>query len=295
MTDEGQNEEHRFEVVTTTLGATAMRDRVVGELMHPVVGPRVESRRMYVEPARLAQRLAEPVGEPLVLFDIGLGAGSNASAAWRASAALPTRARPLTIVSFDRTLAPLTLAASPAHAADFGYDGELLHAVHGLIEHRTHETPRTRWQLRLGDLTVCLAAEAQASVDLVFWDPYSPRANQELWTMAAFHALRRVCRAGATVHTYSGATAVRTALLLAGFAVGVGPAVGDKKWSTVAAVAHEDLAQPLTAEWLGRVSRSSAPFPCDAPADAFARIAAAPQFRARVGDRPAVEVSKAGP
>jgi queuine tRNA-ribosyltransferase len=256
-----------------------MRDRVVGEVMHPVVGPRVESRRMYVEPSRLVQRLSEPSREPLVLFDIGLGAGSNANAAWRASAALPTRARPLAIVSFDRTLAPLTLAASPPHAASFGYEGDLSHAVDGLLERRVHETPRTRWALRLGDLTVGLAQEAPESVDLVFWDPYSPRANPELWTMAAFTALRRVCRAGATVHTYSGATAVRTALLLAGFAVGVGPAVGDKKWSTIAAVSHEDLAQPLTSEWLGRVSRSSAPFPCDAPADALAKIASAPQFR----------------
>ena len=291
MTNDNRNEPRQFEVVTTTLGASAMRDRSIGELMHPVVGPRVESQRLYVEPARLAQRLSQPTREPLVLFDIGLGAGSNAIAAWCTSAALSAHARRLELVSFDRTLAALELASSATHAAAFGYEGEALRAARSLIREHMHETERTTWRLQLGDLIEQLAAQAERSVDLVFWDPYSPRANPELWTTSAFAALRRVCRAGATVHTYSGATAVRTALLLAGFAVGVGPAVGDNKWSTIAATDHQDLAQPLTAEWLGRVSRSSAPFPADAPPAALAQLAAAPQFCAATSARSADQVS----
>jgi queuine tRNA-ribosyltransferase len=271
-------EEAAFEVVTTTLGAAAMRDCVTGELMHPVVGPRVESQGLYVEPARLAQRLCEPGRHPLVLFDVGLGAGSNALAAWQVSAALGEQARPLEIVSFDRTLAAFELASSSEHASAFGYEGEAVQAARSLIALHTHETARTRWRLSLGDLTVRMAAESIASVDLVFWDPYSPRANPELWTLGAFASLRRLCRAGATVHTYSGATAVRTALLLAGFAVGLGPAIGAKKRATIAALSHRDLAEPLAADWLGRVSRSSAPFPSDAPRDALAQISACAQF-----------------
>ena len=123
-----------------------------------------------------------------------------------------------------------------------------------------------------------LALEPAASADVVFWDPFSPRANPELWTIAAFTALRRLCRAGATVHTYSGATAVRSALLLAGFAVGVGEATGEHKAATVAAVDLEDLACPLDRRWLARLGRSTAGFPGDAPADALARVAALPQF-----------------
>jgi queuine tRNA-ribosyltransferase len=279
----------QYEVVTTTLGARAMRDGTVGELMHPVVGPRVESSAVYVEPGRLIERLSDVHARvdasasssscaPLVLFDIGLGAGSNAIAAWHASEALSERARPLEIVSFERTLAPLALAASPEHAAHFGFEGAALLAVQGLLANHRHETPRTTWRLSLGDLPVQLAREPDAFVDLVFWDPYSLRANPALWTVAAFAGLRRVCRPGATVHTYCGATAARTAMLLGGFAVGLGPAIGDKKRSTIAAVCHEDLREPLGVEWLGRVSRSSAPFPSDAPADALARVSACPQF-----------------
>ena len=72
----------RFQFVTTRDGAPAVVDREVGEVMHPVIGPAVESERLYVAQSRLAARLAE-AGGPLVLFDVGLGAGSNALAAWR--------------------------------------------------------------------------------------------------------------------------------------------------------------------------------------------------------------------
>ena len=59
------------------------------EVMHPVIGPLVEADALYVVPSRLAARLAQtseadPTA-PLVLLDVGLGAGSNAVAAWRVS------------------------------------------------------------------------------------------------------------------------------------------------------------------------------------------------------------------
>jgi tRNA U34 5-methylaminomethyl-2-thiouridine-forming methyltransferase MnmC len=89
-----------------------------------------------------------------------------------------------------------------------------------------HEDLRTRWRLVVGELPGTLAGEGAA--DVVFWDPYSPGRNPELWSVAAFTAVRRLCRVGTTLHTYSGATATRAALLLAGFAVGVGEATGGR-------------------------------------------------------------------
>ena len=43
-----------------------------------------------------------------------------------------------------------------------------------------------------------------------------------LWTIAMFAALRRVCREGATVHTYSASTSTRSGFLLGGFRRGRG-------------------------------------------------------------------------
>ena len=114
--------------------------------------------------------------------------------------------------------------------------------------------------------------------DIVFWDPFSPRANPSLWTVAAFAALRRCAGPRCTVVTYSASTATRVALLLAGFAVGVGDAIGAKAQTTMAAVDVADLARPLNRRWLERLSRPDAPLPTDAPHDAAARVAALPQF-----------------
>ena len=89
------------EVVTTPSGALAMRCRETGETMHPGVGPIVEAEALYVQQSRLAARLAAQ-SPPLVLFDIGLGAGSNALAARAIAEAAAPGSAPLHIVSFER-------------------------------------------------------------------------------------------------------------------------------------------------------------------------------------------------
>ncbi len=266
------------EVVTTRSGARAMRDRATGELMHPVVGPLVEAQRLYVDASRLEARLGEGAQKPLVLLDVGLGAGSNAIAAWKVSERAPASSRRLEVVSFDRTTSALALALSDEHAAAFGFVGEAARAARELLSGGRTETPRTVWRLEAGDLPSTLSRMPEGSSDVVFWDPFSPRATPALWSVAAFTALRRVCRGGATVHTYSAATATRSALLLAGFAVGAGDAAGTGKDTTQAALDHRALARPLDRRWLERLARSDAPFPTDAPADALATIAARPQF-----------------
>jgi queuine tRNA-ribosyltransferase len=268
-----------FEVIETRGGVRAMRDRRTGEVMHPLSGPIEEARSLYLLPSRLEARLGDDDPGPLVLLDVGLGAGSNASAAWALSEARSTGTRRLHIVSFDRTLAALELALAHENRAAFGFAGTTLAACSRLLDQRNVDGVRTAWRATLGELPSTLLAEPAASADVVYWDPFSPRANPELWNVAAFTALRRACREGATVHTYSGATAVRSALLLAGFAVGFGDVLQAGRQATVAATRASDLADPLDGRWLDRLTRSSAPLPSDAPADALHRIALLPQFR----------------
>ncbi|BDG10700.1 tRNA guanosine(34) transglycosylase Tgt [Anaeromyxobacter paludicola] len=268
----------RFELVQTRDGAAAVRDRVVGEVMHPVIGPDAESEQLYVRQSRLAERLAQ-AGPPLVLFDVGLGAGSNALAAVRAARAAPLGARRLEVVSFERDLGALALAASDEGAARLGLAAEDLAAARALLAEGRHEEPAATWRLVRGDALEALSREASRA-EVVFWDPFSPKQNPELWTAAAFAALRDRCAAGAALYTYSTATAVRSALLLAGFFVGVGDASGPKAQTTAAATEPALLARPLDARWLERLARSSSPLPADAPAGALDAIRAHPQFTA---------------
>jgi queuine tRNA-ribosyltransferase len=266
----------RFRIVATASGAPAVRDGEAGEVMHPVVGAAVEAERLYVAQARLAERLAAG-GARLTLFDVGLGAGSNALAALRVAARAPAGARLLELVSFERELGALRLASSPEGAAALGLGPAEVAAAEALLAGGRVELPGARWTLVLGELPGTLA-QAPAPADLVFWDPFSTRVNPALWTSAAFAALRARCAPGAELFTYGAATATRSALLLAGFHVGAGDASGPKEETTAAALPPAAPARPLDGRWLARLARSSAGLPADAPPDALQRIRAHPQF-----------------
>ena len=263
------------EVIRTRKGHIAMRSLDASEVMHPGVGPLKEAEQLYVRQSRLAERLCHTNGRNLVLFDVGMGAGSNAVAARAESERAPVGAARLELVSFERDLGALELAL--AHPSDFALDGESGEAARALLAHGSHETARTCWRLHHGDVLEALARET-CLADIVFWDPFSPKTNPDLWTIAAFSALRRVTQARCTLFTYSASTAVRVALLLAGFAVGVGESTGEKIATTAAAVDPTDLAHPLDRSWLARLSRADVPLPSDSPADFVARISALQQF-----------------
>ena len=269
------NERASHEIVQTRGGALAMRSLIDGEVMHPGVGPLVEAEQLYVLQSRLRERLLAGPGEPLVLFDVGLGAGSNALAARSASEELPESAARLELVSFERDLGALELAL--AAGEPFGWRGEPADAARTLLAHDSHETARTHWRLVRGDLLETLARQTLRA-DIIYWDPFSPRANPALWTVAAFAEARRIAGPRCALYTYSASTATRLALLLAGWAVGVGDAIGDKAQTTAAAIVASDLARPLDRAWLARLSRPDAPLPSDAPSDAIARARLAPQF-----------------
>lgn len=280
MSDERVSHERAgHEIVQTRGGALAMRSLADGEVMHPGVGPLVEAEQLYVRQSRLRERLVAGEGAEigrLVLFDVGLGAGSNALAARSASEGLPESAARLELVSFERDLGALELAL--AAGEPFGWRGEPADAARALLAGDAHETARTHWRLVRGDLLERLARQTTRA-DIVYWDPFSSRANPALWTVAAFTEARRVAAPRCTLYTYSASTATRLALLLAGWAVGVGDAIGDKAQTTAAAVAVSDLARPLDPGWLARLSRPDVPLPSDAPSDAIARARLAPQFR----------------
>jgi queuine tRNA-ribosyltransferase len=264
------------EVIHTRKGVAAIRSLDAGEVMHPGVGPLVEAEQLYVRQSRVAERLRSTVGRNLVLYDVGMGAASNAVAARRESERAPADAARLELVSFERDLGALELALN--HPADFGLEGETGDAARALLAHGKHESKRTCWRLHHGDVLEALARESSLA-DIIFWDPFSPKTNPDLWTIAAFAAVRHMAGAHATLFTYSASTAVRSALLLAGWAVGVGDAIGEKAATTAAAVTLEDLARPLDRKWPSRLSRPDAPLPSDAPADLALRISALPQFR----------------
>ncbi len=269
---------------------SSIRQLSSGEVMHSVSAPEEEAKRLYITQSRLAQRLLRRHPddlEPLVIWDVGLGAASNAMAALRCAEEQlathgPAALRPLHIVSFECDLDPLTLAAR--HAQFFPH---LRHpAPPALLRDSSWSDPASqiRWTLHHGDFLALF--EATPAPDLIFYDPFSAKTDTGLWTSDVFARIHRHCDARpAEFYTYSAATAVRVALLRAGYYVAEGVGTGPKASTTVAFTHPAPSGHParlLGPDWLGRWSRSHAKYPPDlAESDHSAfelRITQHPQF-----------------
>ncbi|MEO6601002.1 MAG: MnmC family methyltransferase [Polyangiaceae bacterium] len=250
-----------FELITLRNGARAVRNLVHGEVMHPSIGPWQEAVALYVVQSRLAEKLQQE-GPPLCVWDVGLGAGTNAVAALTCALNLgAAQRRELCLVSFELDLAPLRLAL--ADHEGFPFLRPFATAADTLVRTLRWREGPLNWQLHLGDAAGLWEA-ATPPAEIVFFDPFSPASNPTLWTPAAFQSLRGQVREdgeGCTLYTYSAATPTRVSLLMGGFFVGTGAATGMKAETTVASTRLELLEKPLDRRWLARWERSSSRAP----------------------------------
>lgn len=267
-----------YELVRVAGGAWSVRARAEGETFHPGIGPAAEAEAVYLRPLRLVERLHE-AREPLVVWDVGLGAAANVLTLFRATRELTA---PLRVVSFDRTLAALAFAR--AHAQALGYFAGYEAPVDQLNKTGEVHFPNGRqpvhWSVEVVDFPAWLAGPRAAAVPpphAILYDAFSPARNPDMWTLPLFRQLharldpQRPC----ALATYSRATLVRVTLLLAGFYVGVGQASGEKEETTVAANDPALLAAPLNHRWLSRARRSSSAEPLAGPRYVQARLSAA--------------------
>jgi hypothetical protein len=135
-----------------------------------------------------------------------------------------------------------------------------------------------RWDLYLSDFPALLARPGPLPApNAIFFDPYSPAVNPEMWTLELFGALhaRLSNETPCLLTTYTRSTAVRVTLLLAGFYVGLGHSTGEKDQTTIAANDLALLERPLDCAWLEKkvyASTNAAPLRASAAALAQAPI-----------------------
>jgi queuine tRNA-ribosyltransferase len=243
-----------YEVHSSAQGFSSIKQISSGEIMHSVSDPNEEADRLYIKQARLAERLAK---KDLLIWDVGLGAATNAMAAVKCFEALE-KPHSLRILSFERDLDPLLLASK--HAVRFPH---LRHgAPYALLEKGcwAHSSGLLQWELLKGDfMEKYLSAEIP---DIIFYDPFSYKVDSVLWTPEMFAKLRQYLGdQNVELYTYSASTAVRAALLHAGFFVGRGVMTGPKAETTVAFTQPTMDGSMLGREWLERWQRSGAKYP----------------------------------
>jgi queuine tRNA-ribosyltransferase len=251
-----------YEVHRAPAGFCSIRQISSGEIMHSRTPPLEEAQRLYIEQSRLAERLTAKRDEPLVIWDIGLGAAANAMSAilcYEAHASV----RPMHIVSFENDLDPLRLAFK--HNREFTY---LRHsATAGILDAgrwQSRQQAGLEWTLMMGDFREKMS-DAPAPPDLIFFDMFSSKTDAEQWTLAVFRRVFAACRGRAVeLFTYTCSTPIRAALLAAGFHVARGLGTVDKTDTTIAITPE---AAPtarhvlLDHTWLAKWERSGAKIP----------------------------------
>jgi queuine tRNA-ribosyltransferase len=279
-----------YEIIKGPTGAFSIRQISSGEVMHSVNRPSDEADALYVVQSRLAERLRRaPEAGPatdLVIWDVGLGAASNAMAAIACFEQVYARQgaagmRGVRVVSFERDLDALILATRKS--ARFPH---LQHAApHALLAQGrwTHASGLLMWELVEGDFLARFPSAP--SPDLVFYDPFSAQTDTALWRAGVFaDMVAHGGRKPMALYTYSASTAVRAALLWAGFRVAEGVGSGPRPTTTVAFTGEDDESvgpgmEPraiswLGASWLDRWRRSDSRYPRDlheAEREAFSR------------------------
>jgi queuine tRNA-ribosyltransferase len=280
-----------YDIVKSAEGFASIRQISSGEVMHSVNRPSDEAERVYVAQSGLAKRFAQAdAAEELVIWDVGLGAASNVMAALHCFEKVLAEVgvegvRKVRVVSFEIDLDPLKLSAKHA-----GWFPHLRHpAPHTVLKDGrwAHASGKLEWELHHGDFLEKFAATP--APDVVFYDPFSTKTDSALWVPEVFARVRAHCGANAAeLFTYSSATAVRVALLSAGFYVGDGVSTGPRAATTVAltqwngARAWAEGPKLLGEEWLVRWRRSDAKFPASLAVEARSeferRIEGHPQF-----------------
>jgi len=260
-----------YEIHTAARSFYSIRQVSSGEVMHSVNPPSDEANKLYVEQSFLASRLLkrETQADELVIWDVGLGAAANAMAAVRCFERTYAEKganglRHLRLVSFEWDLDPLTLATKNP-----GCFPHLRHsAPYRILETGKwqHTSNLLQWELLKGDFRS--AIESANIPDLIFYDPFSSKADPALWNAETFARIFKHCLPkSAELYTYSASTAVRVSLLTAGFFVAEGIGTGPKSDTTIAftratgARNHPLSPRLLGREWLARWRRSGSKFP----------------------------------
>lgn len=278
-----------YQIETFPNGKKSIRGLNFAESMHSAIGPWEEANLIYVGQSRLNERLKNSEildgieQQPLVVFDLGLGIAANALALISSYQKISTieKTRDLHLISFENDLEGLRFALN--HIESFPFLGQSSDLVALIWERflcgaetqsekrnislQNHSGARIEWELRIGDFKQEIYKPLPGP-ELIYFDFYSPKASPELWSRKIFDRLFALASLhsnylSSTLLTYTSSTAVRSALILAGFQVGYGTRTAAKLETTAACTLREELEFPLGREWEEHLMRSSIPVPID--------------------------------
>lgn len=215
-------ETSRFTPCRTGDGTFTLYHPAYRQHFHSLAGAQEESRKKYLEPARLAEKLAS--GRRIRLLDVGFGLGCNAMSAFRLANEI--KAGTLEIISLEADPGVLSAALALPGLPDPALFEEL-------AAKRTVRGSHASIRLIFGDARTT-AASLEGPFDIIFLDGFSPDVNPELWTADFIALLARPLAPDGILTTYSSAYPLFGALFEAGLKIYRSEPFGRRRPGTVA-------------------------------------------------------------
>ncbi len=213
----------RYLIETTDDGSLTLVAADSLDRFHSGAGAVSETRHVYLERSLVARRLAER--QPTRVLEVGLGTGLGLLLTVDLARHLATPIR------YDA----IEIAWPPARVLDQLELGRTLHdaslAEHFIRwrrsipnpptfgSHRWDVDPRTAAVVHIADLRQWTPPPDAAPFDAIYFDPFSPASQPEMWTEATFETMRDLLAPDGRLVTYCVSRPVRDALTAAGFRV----------------------------------------------------------------------------
>lgn len=252
-----------YEIVKQDAGFHSIRHLKSGEIMHSVTDPLIEAKTLYIDQSEISLMLEQIPEDELIIWDVGLGAGTNAMAAVLECEKILSEnnfQKGIRIISFEKDLDSLRLTVkNPSLFHHVRHSAPASILKNGTWKSEKHNI---EWKLIEGDFLDNI--EETIKPHCIFYDPFSLNTDGPLWSYNIFKRIYNHClNRPAKLFTYSSSTMVRGALLAAGFYTGSGAGTGPKSETTAAFTSLSAVnsgIKLLGDDWLRRFNLSSAKF-----------------------------------
>lgn len=216
----------RYAIVKTGDGSLTLYLRDYDEHMHSLSGAYEEALLKHARPSRITDKRTSR----LKVLDVGFGLGYNILALLVELERSGYRGA-ISVISLekDRSFLPALQSIRFNDSRD-----RLYSLIQTAYHNGSSDSDGATISVLFGDAREFIRTLPDEDFDAVFFDPFSPAHNPELWSVDLFRNIYRSMKEPAILTTYSSAPQVRAALLEAQFIIGRGPSVGGKREGTLA-------------------------------------------------------------
>ncbi|ACO04475.1 MAG TPA: hypothetical protein DEP48_01665 [Persephonella sp.] len=240
--------------IVTADGTETFINEEYNEAYHSTkAGAYTESLHKFIKPTKILEKALK--NKEIYILDVGFGLGYNVATAIKHVRDLSKDVSiHITSVEKDKDVFEKIRQLNIPDSLKDAYEIILSGNIEGDIYSVKKEYLDLKVIFGEGRQILKKLSEEGIKFDAVFYDPFSPKVNTEMWTVNIFRIVKRLMKDDGILATYSASLAVRKGLIEAGFRIGLVEPVGRKSYSTVATVSGD--IPPLTEKEKKRLESS---------------------------------------